>query len=229
MRIWVQKYPPIAIPAERFNSVTIPGMAGALTLKEGADVYESYVREIKIMPKPNANLASIMRWLTGSGPVTFGCEPDREQLARIQDVVSFEREFAQQRSAVVSFLCDPFKGQIPAESAITYDPASPVINNPGDVVAWPRLLLVGSGSVAITIGGVRQAYTGLSETMPVHIDCDTGFVYTRGSENPQNENYNEKARVTTYGDFPYFVPGSNTVTTEGTVTSLTITPNWRWL
>ena len=31
------------------------------------------------------------------------------------------------------------------------------------------------------------------------------------------------------GDFPVFKPGGNTISWSGVVTSVQITPNWRWL
>lgn len=161
MGLWVQQYPPIVRPPMRYQSITIPGRPGALTLLEGEDVYDPYTRELKLMPKPGVDIYAIMRWLTGEGDVVFGHEPERRQHARIYDEVSFQREFAQQRSAVVRFLCDPFKTSIHDTEPITIDltQTSYTLAGRGDVIAYPKFELVGSGAVTLTVGTTQIALT----------------------------------------------------------------------
>lgn len=216
MSIWVQQYPPIVRPPERYETVTIPGRPGALTMLEGSDVYDPYVREMKIMPKPGANIYQIMRWLTGSGAVIFGHEPNRSQQARIYDEVDFQKEFAQQRSAVLRFLCDPFKTLVTVEEPITVDLTAEnyTITNPGDVTAYPLLTATCTGSFAITIGDTRIVLSNASGTAT--IDCESGAIMAEG-------NYR------TYGDFGCFPLGNTVITWEGDITGLTIQPRWRWL
>ncbi len=216
MGLWIQKHPPIIRPQMRFKEITIPGKAGALTLLEGEDIYEPYVREMQIMPKPNADIHQIVKWLTGSGNVTFSIEPDRIQGARIFDEVSLQHAFADQRTATVKFLCDPFKKSASSDNVIPIpvSPASYTINNPGDVVAFPIIQLTGSGGVAVTINGTRIAMTGVNGL--VAINCESGAITGAGN-------------IRTYGDFGSLAVGSNTITWEGTITALSIAPRWRWL
>ena len=229
MGLLVESLPPITRPPVRYKTVQIPGRAGELTLKEGKDVYETYIREVRAMPLGPVNIGAILAWLRDEGEVTFSHEPERVQSARIYDQIDFAHAFANQREGTIRFICDPFKRQLPAEGSITFDEQHPIIFNPGDVISWPELKITGEGSVAVTIGGTRQAYPALDPDVPVHVDCEAGFVYTRGSEDPTDAEYSERTPYTTYGDFPFFAAGPNIITLEGDITELVITPHWRWL
>lgn len=228
----VESLPPVTRPPVRYQQLALPGRAGALTLLEGTDVYEPYIREVRAMPLPGlgqSGLHGIVAWLCGAGDVIFSHEPNRVQHAQILDQLDFVHAFEQQREGVIRFLCEPFKAQTPEEAAIIFSSSNPTITNPGDVIAWPELTINGSGSVAVTINGTRQAYKGLVAGRLLHVDCLNGLAYTRASEDPANANYNTRTPVITYGDFPWLSPGSNAVALEGTVTALTIRPRWRWL
>lgn len=202
MGLWVQQYPPIVRPPMRYQSITIPGRPGALTLLEGEDVYDPYTRELKLMPKPGADIYAIMRWLTGEGDVVFGHEPERKQHARIYDEVSFQREFAQQRSAVVRFLCDPFKTSLHDTEPITIDltQTSYTLSGRGDVIAYPKIELVGSGAVTLTVGTTQIALTlsgGDTTAEVVTLDCEARKAYRTVTE--EMTSYIEP--VVTHGDF----------------------------
>lgn len=257
MSVWVQQYPPIVRPPERYETVTIPGRPGALTMLEGSDVYDPYVREMKIMPKPGANIYQIMRWLTGSGAVVFGHEPNRSQQARIYDEASFQHEFAGQRSAVLRFLCDPFKTDTTAEETITPDVSLLTYDLPcqGDVIARPLIEVTASATCTITVDGVPMSLDIDNNT--AYIDCETRTVYayvpdeeetpaeetTEGTETSNEATTEETTEettpaepvsthiepVVTHGDF-WTLPHTGTVTITWTseVTALTIRPRWRW-
>lgn len=230
MGLWVQQYPPIVRPPMRYQSITIPGRPGALTLLEGEDVYDPYTRELKLMPKPGADIYAIMRWLTGEGDVVFGHEPERKQHARIYDEVSFQREFAQQRSAVVRFLCDPFKMSLHDTEPITIDltQTSYTLSGRGDVIAYPKFELVGSGAVTLTVGTTQIALTlsgGDTTAEVVTLDCEARKAYRTVTE--EMTSYIEP--VVTHGDFCTLQHDADTLMqwSEG-LTELRVWPRWRW-
>lgn len=230
MGLWVQQYPPIVRPPMRYQSITIPGRPGALTLLEGEDVYDPYTRELKLMPKPGADIYAIMRWLTGEGDVVFGHEPERKQHARIYDEVSFQREFAQQRSAVVRFLCDPFKESIHDIEPISIDltQTSYTLAGRGDVIAYPKFELVGSGAVTLTVGTTQIALTlsgGDTTAEVVTLDCETRHAYRTVTEDMTSH----IEPVVTHGDFCTLPHDADTLLqwSEG-LTELRVWPRWRW-
>jgi phage-related protein len=225
MRVWVQKYPPITRPPERYQEVTIPGRPGSLTLLEGVDVYEPYVREMRIMPKPGADIYEIMRWLKGKGEVVFGCEPDRKQVARIYDEAAFERVFADQRSATVRFLCDPFK-KLLAEETISVDLSREnyTLACKGDVISYPQIEFVGTGTVSLFVNSNEMSFSGLTLT-PVTVDCEARQAYTYVTE----DDVTKIVPIVTHGDYPTFYnTGTMLIRWTTGISALTIKPRWRW-
>lgn len=225
--LWVLSYPPITKPPQRFQQVTIPGRPGTLTLLEGDDIYDQYVRELKIMPKPHVSMSSILSWLSGPGVVTFGHEPFRQQRAMVMEQFDLIHEFAGQRSATVRFLCEPFKSDIFKATYHTVDltQESFMLQGDGDVKSYPTLLVTASGTVTVTVNGVDLAINDLSgET--AHVDCSSRTTYTV----QQTDDGTVNVPVTTHGDYFSLNPhGENVITwTEG-VTALTVYPEWRWL
>ena len=193
MNIWVQKYPPIIRPPMRYQQVTIPGRPGALTLLESEDAYDAYEREIKIMPKPGADIYAILRWLTGRSSVVFGHEPNRSQRANIYDIVEFQREFCEQRSATLVFMCDPFKTALDDTESYTLTVAAGTyeLTNSGDVPAYPLIELAASETVTLTINGTPLTLTGL-EGHTATIDCEARTVYMEVEDEPEEEETEEE-------------------------------------
>lgn len=233
MRVWVQRMPPITRPPVRYQSVTIPGRPGALTLLEGEDVYEAYVREMTIMPKPNADLSAIINWLTGSGEVVFSIEAERSQKARIYDEVSLTRQFANQRSAVVRFLCDPFKQSrfeqkdypmtVDAEAEGSY-----TLTNKGDVIAHPMFRLTATGAVGITVNGTQIALRELDEDTNAVIDCETREAYRTVTD--ENTGVESIYPLVTNGDYPILDhEGASVIEWSTGISELHVFPRWRWL
>ena len=170
----------------RYQQVVIPGRPGALTLLEGEDVYEPYEREIRIMPKPGADIYAIMRWLTGRSTVVFGHEPNRSQRANIYDIVEFQREFCNQRSAVLTFLCDPFKSALDVAEYVDIDTtgSSYELTNQGDVIAHPLIEISATETVTLTINGTPLTLTGL-EGRTATIDCEARTTYMEVEDTPE--------------------------------------------
>ena len=80
--IRLQSMPPVIRPEERVQHVTIPGMAGDLTLTEGEDIFQSYIQTVSISVRGWNNVQKVQNWLKGPGDVIFSGEPDRKQRYR---------------------------------------------------------------------------------------------------------------------------------------------------
>lgn len=250
MGVWVESLPPITRPPMRYKQVTIPGRAGALTIREdrlteatdGADTYETYTRDCKIMPAPGADIGAILRWLSPGyqADVVFSSEPARAQRAEILDQFELAHAFANQRRATVRFLCEPFKGVYPrvAEEKIvvgTLEPDQSPMYNPGDVIAWPRIAIRGTGSVSVTIEGISLTLSDFSGA--VIADCAAGFAYTGTEVTPNGGSANSRyspaftniVPAKMYGDFPYLRIGANNIEYSGNITMLAVSASWRYL
>ena len=218
MGIYLREMPEIVRPEERIQHVTIPGRAGELTQTEGADVYNSYIQTIPIAVYTEAAVRAAEAWLRGAGSVSFGGQPDPKQNARVINAVTFQKHSrgSVYWDAQVQFYCEPLKSKVTTEADIELT-ESGTVNNPGDVTAFPRIVIDGSGDITISAGGKSISLTGI-QTGTV-VDCETGWVI-----------YNNAALAGVYtGNFPELPAGDSMVSFTGNVTKLTITPRWRYL
>lgn len=209
---------PIVRPEERVNHVTIPGRAGELTQLEGNDVYNSYIQTVQLSVEGASNVRPAEAWLTGAGYVTFHAQPTLCQKARIINAVTFEKHSRNLDvwHADVQFYCEPYKTAV-LENTITLSAGSSTINNPGDLVSYPSIVVTGSGSGSIMMGGHTLTLTSLVSGSVV--DSEMQWVLQSGTPRPS----------TWTGEFPILGAGSNSVTIAGGITRVVITPRFRYL
>jgi len=235
MGLWVESLPPVTRPPARYQQVSIPGRSGALTIKEGTDVYDPYVREVRCMPRPGADLHAILKWLSPDvqADVTFSNEPDRIQRAWVLDQIDFAHAFADQREGVIRFLCEPFKRSSESDQRIQVDltqTAGTQIPNPGDVVAWPSFLMIGSGEVSITLNST-EFVLDIPQGYGAQVDTEAGVALVGiplyGFD---FVGLSDTEPAVMYGDFPHLrTKYSNDMTWLGDITTLYVTPHWRYL
>ena len=215
--IRLQSMPPIIRAEERVDHVTIPGRSGEMTLTEGDDIYNSYIQTIPLIVDNAADVKAAEKWLRGDGWVTFSCEAERKQKARVINAVTFEKHSRNSSwwEAEVQFYCDPIKYAV-SEDAIEVTTSGASVNNPGDMKGYPKIAITGSGAVTIASGGATL-------TIP---ECVNGWVVDCENEWILAGNIPQVNACS--GSFPIFNPGNNAVTFTG-ATKLTITPQWRYL
>jgi len=220
LNVVVSEYPPITRARRRVETVTVHGRSGELTLATGPASYDSMVREINCYARPGADLNEIADWLTGSGTLIFGNEPDFAYEAQAIEELSIERIMRgrQHKAFTVPFLCQPLKRRASGDPAITLTTAGNVFN-PGHVSSRPKITVTGSGNIVLTVGDKETSITGLSSA--VVIDSDLGMAINT------DEDTNLSSIIS--GEWPELEPGANAVNWTGTVTSVVIQPRWRWL
>lgn len=117
--------------------------------------------------------------------------------------------------AEIVFNCQPY--MVEATDSQLSISSSTVISNPGSAEAYPLIQVNGSGTVNFTINGTTVQLSDVASNVPVYLDCENGYTYTGAGA------------ITMTGDFPVLAMGNNTVTLTSGVTSLLITPHWRWI
>ena len=201
--------PEIIRGEERVSHVTIPGRAGELTLTEGDGIYQSYIQTVTIQMQGALRIREVMNWLSGSGYVTFGSEPDRRQKARVIGAVSMNRHSKNTDywTGEVQFYCEPLKELLnPSTTEITSSGST--VRNAGDVKSRPKITATASGtSMTITKDGKTLTITGVTSPNQYIIDCDAGMV--------TNAAGTENLTANSSGDFPVLDAGSNTITGSG--------------
>lgn len=118
-------------------------------------------------------------------------------------------------TADITFTCQPCMVEA-TDSQVTYT-SSGVLQNPGSAEAFPLIEVNGSGDAEFTINGTTVQIDDMTANVPVYLDCGAGYVYTA------------EGATTMTGDFPVLSVGNNTITITSGVTSLVITPHWRWV
>ena len=216
MGLWLSQYPDFVRPTERVSQVVIPGRAGILTLSEGLQVYEPITLTCRVQALRTANAEALQGWLSGRGLVIFGNQPARAYMAHIMEEVVFTRISNVLMEAQIQFSCEPFKRQYPAEADITLSAAG-TVTNPGNVEAYPVITITGSGDITLTVNDGTFEITDADTS--VTLDCSARLAISNDGKNVLER---------TSGDFPYLLPGANAISWTGSVTSIVITPNWRW-
>jgi phage-related protein len=221
MGLIVDTYPPISRPERRIETIKVPGRHGELTLQTGPAVYEAYVREIRCVIPPDADVPALTAWLTGRGDLIVGNEPDYVYDARAVSEIYFEKIIRERnwREVDIAFLCQPLKRLVTTEADIVLTSSGGTVINPGHVESRPLIKVEGSGDITLMVSGVITVITGLTE--PILIDSDLGMATNVG------RTINMSALVS--GEWPRIGVGSKTISWSGAVTKVTVTPRWRWL
>ena len=217
--VTVLEYPVPTKPALRVETVEIPGRHGFVTLA-GEATYEAYLLECQCMIDDASKAAGAAAWLTGSGDLILGSDPNYVYDAKINDEYGFHKILRGHghKRFTVPFLCQPLKRAVSPEADIELT-ASGSVTNIGHVASKPLLLIEGSGDVTLMIGSQILEIAGIDTS--ILIDVDMGMAF--------DALYTENLSAQVSGDWPVLAVGSNAVSWTGTVSKVTITPRWRYL
>ena len=224
--LWVSTIAPPVKPAERVTQVRIPGLAGTLTLTQGDDIYDSYVRQVVVQcDREDADYHDLIAWLRGSGTIIFSNEPNRSQQARIINAVTFSKAGNSIAQANIDFLCHPYKAQLPGEDVIALTPnATTAITSVGDVASKPLITANMTGNSSITIAGqtieIDVAHLAAENgSYSVVIDCESCM-----TRDAVADRLAEAANVNSV--YPSIPLGNSTASAS---VAAVIVPRWRWL
>lgn len=212
--ITVNKMPTFKKAKRRHEIVEVEGKDGVDIIEDG---YEPYVLEALITLNDTTQLDSVIAWLDGSGVLTRSDDQGKYLNATVLEEVDYERLYQRKQTTVEFFIRDPFR-YVTGETPVVLDSFPTTITLGGTYESEPLLVIVGSGSVDITINGTTFSYA-FPAGESVTIDCAA-----------KEATYNGAPR-TQYmaGDFPTLSIGSNAVSKTGTVTSITVTKRTRYL
>ena len=119
--------------------------------------------------------------------------------------------------ATIPFSCNPLKGRLHENQDAVTLTADGTIRNPGDVASRPIVEITGSGTCTIAIGDQSMTFYSVSGT--IKVDCEAQIITSGGS----------LWTGTFTGDVWKIPKGQSTVDINSAVTSVTITPRWRWV
>lgn len=219
--IYIEKRPNIPSPKRRVSYMDVPGRDSSLRLDE--ETYEDITLSVECSLKGDTyrKISDIKSWLLNAGEsdLIFSYQPDKKYIAQVVNSIDFEVVLRITSHFVILFNCQPFQyatdnTPILMDSAIT-------LQNPGTVAAFPYIKVNGSGMGSLTVNGNSVFFNSIDENVILNSEIQETYKDT-GSEL-----INKNATKT--GDFPILLPGENTISFSESITSLEITPNWRWL
>lgn len=211
----VNTLPPITKASKRVETQQIDGVDGEIITELG---YSAYDKDITITLTKLKNLDEIMAWLNGEGELVTSLEPDKVYKARIIKEIDYERVYSM-KSATITFRVQPFKYELD-ENAVTLTQSGKSVTNQGLETSKPIMTITGSGTVELSINGNKVfKYTFPANETEVVIDSEKQDAYLGTVLKNRNMS----------GEFPVLQSGDNTITWDGTVTSIVVEPKSRWL
>jgi phage-related protein len=236
MGIVVTEYPPHSRPKERVTQQTIPGRQGQLTFREAEwPVYDPVLQTLQCYTRPGADIGAICAWLTGTGELTLGNDPDYVYDAVIINQIDFKQIMRGNKGYsdfAIPFQCQPFK-RMKNEGFIAATgkngTATLYAENTGHIAVPAIITVYGGGSLYVSVDDQLVAITGADSTdrsKGILIDWDTGIM-THGD--------NDGAVLNTKisGGPQYIKPASMRgpvpIAVSGDVAKIEVRKNWRWM
>lgn len=246
--IHVSEQPPLTIPKERTTQITVPGRPGTVTVTEGQDIYDDLTLTVRCWMANPATFPAVAAWLKGRGTLTFANRQGGHYYARLSEEAPFNRIMRGNShvSFELTFLCLPPFWYADNVADITLSPdvqtgiIGDIIEGEGTVFSEPLLALTGYGSIDLMINDVTVRLDGLDGT--IYLDCSAGIAYmieTDPVTNVQEKVFagslvtlDDSQWPTLRGNEYYNQVGATPITDEvsgSNVTSLVVTPRWRYL
>ena len=100
---------------------------------------------------------------------------------------------------------------------ITLTTSPTFVNNPGNVYAEPIITVYGSGDITLMVGTTIVQLEGIEDS----VTLDSSLMEAYKGADSLNSSMS--------GEFPLLQPGANAVSWSGSVTSVVVKPNWRFL
>lgn len=218
--IVVSNYPIPPIPAEKVSSEEIMGRSGTVTITEGEDVFKSISLTIDCFILEGTSARDqIVDWMRGSGYLILGNDPTKRYYGRLSNQIDISQIVRGDNAVAISFIfsCQPYRYEADPQDIVLSVPST--IENPSYLASDPIIKISGVGNVSISIGDYSVSVSSLSGT--VTLDCDAKQAYSSTS--------GPVISLGDDGEWPKLVSGSNYITWSGGISSVTISPNWRWL
>ena len=228
--IVVEECPAFDKPKIRTDVFNIPGRNGSVLFQDGS--FDDVARTYKIWVDENTQYDSGGQVVSGTladrvnaftsalysqkgyQKLTDNFEPDTYRLAYLTGGQDFTNELIQYGKSTLQFTCRPERFLVSGDTATAYTNGD-TITNPTLFDAKPLIHIEATNqTVTVSIGG--KTITAVVADY-INIDCERMNAYRLPTENR-----NDKIS----GSFPVIKSGSNTITTTGTITKLTVTPRY---
>lgn len=222
----VSKMPSHKKAARRMTEYYVAGRDGAVHVDNGlADT--QIEATLVLLAQPAEARQIVNAWADGTGKLISSDQPGFAWKGTVIDEIRWNRVLGNKLpinnvpkdtffdTAKITWTCGPYMYEA-VDTVVTLSSNGALIN-PGSAEALPLIQVNGSGDASFSVNGEEIGISGMTAGVPVYIDCDAGYVWT------------ENSATSITGGFPVLQIGTNNITLGSGVTSLVITPHWRWV
>ena len=165
---------------------------------------------------------AIAEWLhsaSGYARLEDTYEPDHYRMAYYSESLSIENLFNEAGKATLNFVCKPQRYLKSGETPVTFTAAGIIQNGTGFASSPILKVTTNNTQGSVSIGNHSITIKAGAGTDPITIDCELQDAWS-GTTNKNSY------IVLTNGEFPTIDPGIQTVTFDGGVQSVEVTPRW---
>lgn len=220
--IQVEHPPEYAYPQRDYNIQHVPGRNGDVVLDEGSyqNVLRTYDLAIGSYKEDFIYLANrISEWLhsaSGYARLEDSYEPDYYRMAFYEDAGEIENIYRHAGRITVNFNCKPQRFLKSGDRAVAFS-GTGNIYNPTRCYALPIITVKGTGSGVLQIGNYNISISSIGGA--IIIDSSIQDCYFGTSNKNSVVAMNDKG-------YPQLLPGINTISFTGGITSVEVVPKW---
>ena len=217
-----KQMPPVILAAPRVTYQTLPGRDGALTIlerdEEDGPVYDDISVTAVCYMRDLSQLNEAAAFLERSGEISFPTRPGGHYVGRVSGQIPIEQIMRgrTQREFEVTFRLGPFWYAEGISDISLTAPAA--VTNPGNAHAEPLIAVVCRGDGVLTVNGsviYINAFTG-----EINLDCAAKLAYSGDAL--------KNSAIDVEENWPRLNPGTNLISWSGAISSIRITPRWRY-
>lgn len=206
--IIVEKTPKISKGKKRLEIYEIDGRDGFLCVDKGT--YEPFVLSVECHFDADVfNIDDIKKFLDGYGTLSF--DKEREYTAVIQNQISFEK-ISKFKKFIIQFLVNPIAKSLEIKKISPQNHSIFTIPN-ANANMHPKIIIEGVGNVSITINNKTFYLYAMNSANTYILDCENKVVATKTGSDLSSQ---------MKGNFPYLIPGTNTLEYTGNITKIEI-------
>lgn len=174
--VMVSEAAPRTRPAMRVQKEVIPGHSGsAVTDLWGEDIYEDMALSVSMMIRPGYSREAVAEWLTGSGQLILGTQPQDAYHARLEEAAEIREMFPghpdSYASVTAAFLCEPYRYEAMPMAGLQVLSGRKGVN-PRNAAAKPRLTIHGKAGAQLAISCAGRVLEAELTANEAEIDCD---------------------------------------------------------
>lgn len=202
--IIIEKTPVMPKAKKTFTQYTIPGKSGFTAIDN--KTYEPLSFTLECHYKDGVgNREEIAAWLDGYG--TLQIDGEKEYTGYISNIIPFEKVVSFKKFPI-QFILQPIAKALTSTTITATETTT--FNSDTYTNAYPIITLTGTGTIEIMLNGIQFTIYGANGTYV--LDCGAKVITKNGSN----------ASNSMSGDFPFVKNGTNNLTINGTLTSMTI-------